>query len=591
MKRIIHSQEHLIQINRRSAQRTIGLAALLIACIGFATPVLISRAAITATTYDSKAIILVTGDYQLSTSATSIQHSFGTCTSAVGQLFTIQAGTYRMCDGVAFGSPDGVIVYVPTAPAGFYVANWRVTGNSTNGSVSCNTTRCTLNYTAGTANLEVDINATTRPTAPTVSVGGITASSVAFNWTAGSAGSAAFYDYLPYYNGSSNGVTQARSFNWTGLSCGRTVNMKVAIRTSAGNWMSNTASGTTSACAPPPAVATPAPPRPAPATPVPATPVTPKPVVATPRPATSTSQAGAGKSASVPAGQPGAALPMPAADTEPPSTPADFTAQASGTHAVVDLAWTSSSDNVGVSSYHLERSIDQVSWEDLPLSGTATAYGDDSVGFGLQYYYRLQSKDAAGNASPTAAANASVAGFESTSGGSDVTYESPDKLARVLVPAGAFQEEANCSLDTVSNSSGRGTKKKPVVVAGPYRLLCKNASSEILGSSDEPLTWTLILKGQLKGLTKPAVIVYDENEQASDTKEPVIIQKNDTMVFASTSAFAVAAAASRTSYAWVGYVLGAVLLIMGVMAGAWFIIRRSQKVNYSDYLRSKYYDI
>jgi len=173
-----------------------------------------------------------------------------------------------------------------------------------------------------------------------------------------------------------------------------------------------------------------------------------------------------------------------------------------------------------------------------------------------------------------------------------VTYDSPDNLAHVLVPAGAFQEAANCSLDIVAGGSGKGTKKHPVVVAGPYRLLCKNASADILGTASKPLTWTLSpVKGQLKGLTKPTVIVYDENDKVSDTKEAFSVQKNGTIVFASSSVMAIASAASSISYAWVGYVVGAIILILLVMVGAWFTIRRSQKVNYSDYLRSKYYDI
>jgi hypothetical protein len=278
-------------------------------------------------------------------------------------------------------------------------------------------------------------------------------------------------------------------------------------------------------------------------------------------------------------------------DTQPPSVPSDFIAQTSGTQAVVDLTWAAASDNVGVTSYHLERSIDQVSWEDLPVEGAPTSYEDDNVGFGVQYYYRIQALDAAGNASASVSASATTAGFVNTSGDSDVTYDSPDKLAHVLVPAGAFQEAVNCSLDTDSGTSGRGTKSHPVVVIGPYRLLCKNANADIIGASSKPLTWTLLLKGHLKGLTKPTVVVYDENDQVSDTKEPAKVQKDDTMVFVSTSVFALAAAASQVSYAWIGYVIGAIILILGVLVGAWFMIRRSQQVNYSDYLRSKYYDL
>ncbi len=582
MKRIIRSKEHLIQVNRRSAQRTIGIAAFLIACIGFATPVLLSRAATVATTYDSKAIILVTGDYQLSTSATSIQHSFGTCTSAVGQLFTIQAGTYTMCDAVAFGSPDGVIVYVPTAPAGFYVANWRVTGNSTNGSVSCNTSSCNLNYTAGTANLEVDINATTRPTAPTVSVGGTTANSVAFNWSAGSAGSATFYDYLPYYNGSTGPVTQARSFNWTGLSCGKTVSMKVAIRTSAGNWPSNIASGTTTACTP---TSTPNPtpnptPKPTPGTtPAP----TPRPVAATtPRPSTGGS--------TVTSGGRGAGAPI-VTDTQAPTTPSDFVATPDPTNALVDLTWSASTDNTAVIGYILERSIDQATWEPMAANGLNTAFHDDSPKFGLHYYYRLQASDSSGNKSAYATADAAVAGFKSIADDVDMVYSSTDSLAKVLVPSGTFAEPVTCSLETIAGMDGRGTLKHPVIVAGAYQLSCKNQNSDEVAPSLHPITWTLNLKGKLKGLTKPGVVAFDSNDKATEVKEPFIVGKDSVITFKTTSATRVAGAAAHISYAWLQYVAVAVLIMLGIAATAFMVLHRSRKLNYDAYIRSKYYDL
>ncbi len=501
MKRIIHSQEHLIQVNRRSAQRTIAVASALIVVIGVGTPALISRASggnINLSCGASSATADASGNYVLRQDFTNVGGN------VLYPYNNFVNGTYM----------DAYYIVTPV-PAGAYAGEHFFGGIVTNPST---------------------------------------------------------YNILP------GQTTYASTAAITGLAAGTTYTLQATFQDVNFIPILNCTSSVTKP-APATPVPTPVPATPRPATPIPSTPRPTTPKLATPRPIAPA------------AAQPSSVQPVPAADTQPPSAPADFTAQASGTHAVVDLAWTGSSDNVAVSSYHLERSIDQVSWEDLPLHDTSTTYEDDGVGFGIQYYYRLQAQDAAGNASPTVTAKVATAGFESTSGDGDVTYESPDKLARVLVPASAFQEPANCSLDTISGTPGRGTKKHPVVVAGPYRLLCKTASGETLGNSDKPLTWTVTLKGQLKGLNKPTVIVYDENDKVSDTKEPVKVQKDGSMVFASTSVFALAAAASPISYVWVGYVIGAIILILCVMAGAWLMIRRTQKVNYGDYLRSKYYDI
>lgn len=506
MKRIIHSQEHLIQVNRRSAQRTIAIASSLIVVIGIGTPALISRAAggnINLSCGASSATADASGNYVLRQDFTNVGGN------VLYPYNNFVNGTYM----------DAYYIVTPV-PAGAYAGEHFFGGIVTNPST---------------------------------------------------------YNILP------GQTTYASTAAITGLAAGTTYTLQATFQD--GNFIPilNCASSVT---------------RPAPATPVPtAVPATPR--LATPRPATpapSTQRPATPKLVNPPPVAPGPPRPSSfqpslVADTQPPSAPTDFTAQVSGTHAVIDVAWTASSDNIGVSSYHLERSIDQVSWEVLTLRDTSTSFEDDAVRFGVQYYYRIQAKDAAGNASPTVTASATTASFETTSGDSDVTYESPDKLARVMVPAGAFSEPANCSLDAISGGSGRGTKQHPVVALGPYRLLCKNANAEPLGNSDKPLTWTLMLKGHLKGLTKPAVIAYDESGLASDTKELGVVQKDGSMVFQSTSEFALAAAASSISYAWVGYVIGAIILILCVMAGAWLVIRRNRKVNYNQYLRSKYYNL
>ena len=99
----------------------------------------------------------------------------------------------------------------------------------------------------------------------------------------------------------------------------------------------------------------------------------------------------------------------PVADTSPPSVPGGLIAATSG--STVNLSWTASSDNVGVSRYHLYRSP-SAGFTPSPANRiaqpTGTNYTDPSLAAG-SYYYRVAAEDAAGNLSaPSNEANATV---------------------------------------------------------------------------------------------------------------------------------------------------------------------------------------
>ena len=88
-----------------------------------------------------------------------------------------------------------------------------------------------------------------------------------------------------------------------------------------------------------------------------------------------------------------------AADTSAPSTPTNLAATAVGTSRV-NLAWTASTDNVGVTGYRVERcqgsgctSFAQVG------APTSTSFGDTALSAATTYRYRVRAADAAGNLS------------------------------------------------------------------------------------------------------------------------------------------------------------------------------------------------
>jgi YD repeat-containing protein len=85
-------------------------------------------------------------------------------------------------------------------------------------------------------------------------------------------------------------------------------------------------------------------------------------------------------------------------DTTPPTAPTNVTATAAGGNQI-DLAWTSSEDNVAVTGYQVERCQGAVC-NNFATSSAAPAFSDASVTLGASYSYRVLAVDAAGNIGP-----------------------------------------------------------------------------------------------------------------------------------------------------------------------------------------------
>jgi fibronectin type 3 domain-containing protein len=88
------------------------------------------------------------------------------------------------------------------------------------------------------------------------------------------------------------------------------------------------------------------------------------------------------------------------ADTQPPTSPGNLTAMAVSS-AQLNLSWTASTDNVGVTGYLIERcqgtacTFAQIA----TTSGTATTYNDTGLAANTTYSYRVRATDAASNLS------------------------------------------------------------------------------------------------------------------------------------------------------------------------------------------------
>src|SRR6476659_4728088 len=79
-------------------------------------------------------------------------------------------------------------------------------------------------------------------------------------------------------------------------------------------------------------------------------------------------------------------------DVSPPTTPTNLNASASGSVAV-DLSWTASTDDIGVTGYTVYRNGSAIS----TVGGGTTTYHDANVTSGTTYTYAVDALDAAGN--------------------------------------------------------------------------------------------------------------------------------------------------------------------------------------------------
>src|SRR5882762_8614519 len=81
------------------------------------------------------------------------------------------------------------------------------------------------------------------------------------------------------------------------------------------------------------------------------------------------------------------------ADTIAPTAPTGVVATAAG-GSLVNLTWSASTDDVGVTGYIVKRNGTQVA------TPTTTSYADTGLSSATTYNYTVSARDAAGNVSP-----------------------------------------------------------------------------------------------------------------------------------------------------------------------------------------------
>src|SRR5207302_1275549 len=132
-------------------------------------------------------------------------------------------------------------------------------------------------------------------------------------------------------------------------------------------------------------------------------------------------------------------------DTTPPTAPANLTATAASA-SQINLAWTASTDNVGVTGYRVERCTGAACSNFAQISApTATTFSDTGLTASTSYSYRGRATDAAGNLS-----SYSGTGTASTAAG-------PINVAITPVRGGAtFSQSLNFTANLQNDVSAAG---------------------------------------------------------------------------------------------------------------------------------------
>jgi hypothetical protein len=131
-------------------------------------------------------------------------------------------------------------------------------------------------------------------------------------------------------------------------------------------------------------------------------------------------------------------------DTTAPTVPSGFKATAANSNQI-NLSWTASTDNVGVTGYRLERCQRAGCTNFVQIATpSATSYNDTGLAAGMLYRYRVRATDAAGW----------VSGYSAIV---KATTTAVAAAANGLVAAYAFNEGAGTTVADVSGNGNTGT--------------------------------------------------------------------------------------------------------------------------------------
>jgi hypothetical protein len=179
----------------------------------------------------------------------------------------------------------------------------------------------------------------------------------------------------------------------------------------------------------------------------------------------------------------------------------------------------------------------------------------------------LAAVDNAGNVSAWAMTDVSTENVKvEGSGSTEATYTSSDKLVTVTMPAGAASSEISCNLNSLIDVNGHNVNEQNVpVIFGPYELACKTTAGSIVTQFKKQAAWTLNIAGTLK----------------NGLKNPTSLPPNSIVVVR-------ASKPQGISPNLIIFMLVVIGLVVSIVV---YMINRKRRLQYEEYLRSKYYEV
>jgi hypothetical protein len=177
-------------------------------------------------------------------------------------------------------------------------------------------------------------------------------------------------------------------------------------------------------------------------------------------------------------------------DTTAPSVPGSLVATPAGS-ARIDLAWTASTDNVGVAGYRVERCATATctNWEEItPSLVTPTTFSDIGLAAGTLYRYRVRASDTSGNTSgySSIASATTVAACAYAVSPASVSAATGGGMANVTVTATvgcAWTASSGAGWIAVSPTSGAGSGSVTLTVAPNTATTSRTAVATVAGQT------------------------------------------------------------------------------------------------------------
>jgi hypothetical protein len=180
-------------------------------------------------------------------------------------------------------------------------------------------------------------------------------------------------------------------------------------------------------------------------------------------------------------------------DTQPPTVPTNLTATAISSNQI-NLSWTASTDNVGVTGYQIYRCQGTGCTPSTQIgTSTTNSYSDTGLSPSTTYVYRVAAYDAAGNVSGQSSSTTATTQAGSTTG--ILGYDTIGSIADT-----GYSNYINASRFTMPNQSGTVTLIS-VYIASPISASPNNQYQVAIYSDANNLPGALITSSQSRTIT------------------------------------------------------------------------------------------